>query len=81
MTGIAIKNENLAAAGRVNPTIRPAEMVIPEREVPGISAKTWAAPIINTSFHEIDSMLRCFAPSLSVTHKTSPKTNLNAAKF
>ena len=40
MTGMARKNENSAAAGREIRRVRAPTMVAPEREVPGISART-----------------------------------------
>ena len=43
--GIDSKKENRAAAFRVNPKAKPAVIVTPEREVPGISAMACAHPI------------------------------------
>ena len=40
MAGIAIKNENLAAASRFNPPNSPPTMVEPLRDTPGITAIT-----------------------------------------
>ena len=37
--GIDIKKENLAASALLIPRLKPARMVIPERDVPGIKAK------------------------------------------
>ena len=36
--GIAMRKENRAAASRDNPSINPAVIVMPERDVPGIKA-------------------------------------------
>ena len=38
INGTDIRNENLAAASRLNPSIKAAVIVIPEREVPGTKA-------------------------------------------
>ena len=46
IAGIAIMNEILVAASRLKPTNRAAVMVTPEREAPGISARTCVVPII-----------------------------------
>ena len=40
ITGTAMKNENRAASGRLRPRQRPAEIVAPEREMPGNRART-----------------------------------------
>ena len=45
MTGIASKKENLVASCLDNPKKSPAVIVIPDLDVPGISANTWARPI------------------------------------
>ena len=42
MPGTASRKENLAAPERDRPSARPAVMVTPEREVPGISARACA---------------------------------------
>ena len=44
MTGIAMKNENSAAASRDIPRIIAPRMVEPEREVPGMSESVWKHP-------------------------------------
>ena len=46
ITGIAIKNENLAASFGWIPIIIDKEIVIPLLEIPGIIAKSWKKPII-----------------------------------
>jgi hypothetical protein len=45
MAGIDSRNEKRAAVSRLTPRNRPAEMVMPERLVPGISASAWPSPI------------------------------------
>ena len=46
-----IDNKKLkrAAACRVNPSIKPAVIVMPERDVPGTRANAWAKPIHTAS--------------------------------
>ena len=51
--GIDIKKEKRAAAFRVNPSIKPAVIVMPEREVPGISANACAKPKIIAPFSPV----------------------------
>ena len=43
--GVAIRNEKRAAASRPRPAKRAAEIEIPDRLMPGISASAWAAPM------------------------------------
>ena len=45
MPGIASRNEKRAAPERDRPSARPAVIVMPEREVPGMSASACAQPI------------------------------------
>ena len=45
MTGIPRKNENSAAAPLEHPSTMAPRMVEPEREVPGIRARSWTIPI------------------------------------
>ena len=47
MAGIASKNENLAASSEDNPIINPAQIVAPERDIPGMMANAWAKPMQN----------------------------------
>jgi hypothetical protein len=42
--GMASRKPNLAAKGRSNPSARPALMVAPDRDTPGISARHCASP-------------------------------------
>ena len=53
MIGIDIKNEKRAAALRVRPNIKPAVIVIPERDVPGISANACAKPRKSAPFNPV----------------------------
>ena len=39
---------------RVRPKARPAVIVIPDREVPGISASAWATPMTSACGHETE---------------------------
>ena len=45
MTGADSRNEKRAASWRAKPSARLAVIVMPERDVPGISATAWASPI------------------------------------
>ena len=54
IVGIAIKNENSAAAVRVRPRSIAPRIVEPEREVPGIIARIWNNPIANAVKYDID---------------------------
>ena len=45
MIGVDSKNENLAAPSLVRPFRSPVVIVIPERETPGIIARTWDMPM------------------------------------
>ena len=57
VTGIAIRKLMRAAASRSNRRKRPAVIVMPEREVPGLRASAWAAPITTASrsAHAVDA--------------------------
>ena len=59
VTGMAIRNEIRAAESRLKLRKRPAVMVMPEREVPGLSASTWPAPTISGVLHGV--LARCRA--------------------
>ena len=43
--GIDIRNENFKAVFSFRPDSKPREIVVPEREIPGNSAKIWDIPI------------------------------------
>ena len=45
ITGIAIRNENVAADVGASPSRNPADMVVPLRDSPGKIASAWLAPI------------------------------------
>ena len=47
MTGTDIRKENFAASSRFIPRNKPAVIVTPDLDVPGIRANTCARPIIN----------------------------------
>ena len=49
ITGIDIKKENFIALFSFKPRKSPAEIVLPEREMPGKIAITWAKPIQSAS--------------------------------
>src|SRR5690606_7869131 len=53
--GMAKKNENSAAALRVNFCVIPPTIVLADRDVPGINAKHWYQPMINACLYEISS--------------------------
>ena len=77
--GIDSKNENLAAASRVKPSISAAVIVIPEREVPGISESACANPIIIISRKlRLYSSLTCL-PFTSDHHSRAPNPMVVAA--
>lgn len=57
ITGIARKNENSAATYLEQPKIIAPRIVEPEREVPGISAKIWKAPIMKAVLYDSLSKL------------------------
>ena len=45
MVGMAMKNENSAAAGRLTPRRIAPRMVEPDREVPGMRLRHWKQPM------------------------------------
>ena len=49
MIGVESRNENRAEASRPTPLKRPVEMVIPDRDTPGIMASDCAIPIASAS--------------------------------
>src|ERR671926_410990 len=44
MIGVASKNENLAAISALKPDASPPTTVTPDREMPGMRARTWEVP-------------------------------------
>jgi hypothetical protein len=63
MRGAERRKENLAAASRSSPRARPAVMVEPERETPGMTAPAWARPMRRASLSVADGPL---VPGLGV---------------
>ena len=59
---MASRKPNRAAASRFWPRNRPALMVAPDRDTPGISARHWAAPMMTLSLHVSCSMGRVCLP-------------------
>ena len=59
IVGIARKNENSAAALFSTLSSNAPVIVEPERDTPGINAKTWQNPILKQSVGENCSMLLC----------------------
>src|SRR6266849_6184994 len=49
ITGVASRNAKRVASSRRSPRASPAEIVIPEREIPGISAIACAMPMTSAS--------------------------------
>ena len=72
MVGMESRKEKRAEASRLNPIISPAVMVMPEREVPGISASAWATPMNSTSFQVRPCSSRARRPRRSAYHSNSP---------
>ncbi len=73
ITGTLIKKLTRAAASRVKPNLRAAVIVMPEREVPGLRAITWARPISIASRAVNELSVRSPAKR-SAHNNTSPKT-------
>ena len=67
-----IGDEKLAAVLRDNPKKRPAAMVEPDLDMPGIMAKPWIAPIIKASLIEKRSMFLDSSFTQRVLHRTNP---------
>ena len=63
--GTDISIEIRAASGRLKPRPRAAVMVMPEREVPGISATAWARPMTIASRQVQSSASRTSGPKRS----------------
>jgi len=78
------RNEKRAAAVRSRPTSSPAVMVIPEREVPGISASAWAKaitatrPALSRYSQRVYSQRVC-GPRASAYHSSRPNRMVAAA--
>ena len=72
IVGTAIKKLNFEAVLLSSPKNRPAEMVMPDLEVPGIKAMAWDKPIIKESLKVISST-RVFFGFVNVDkYNTSP---------
>ena len=67
---MASKKLKRVATSRSRPRNRPPEMVPPERETPGMSAKHWHRPMTMASFMVNWSKLRSFLPIFSAAIKT-----------
>ena len=70
IAGRPTRNENLAEEDLLKPEINDDEMVIPERDTPGISANTWLKPIKIPSliviFSKVLNLLPIFSAKASV---------------
>ena len=73
MVGTASKKLNLEAVLVSIPNAKAAEIVMPDLEVPGISAKHWARPIINDWIGLIDSSCEFLLSNLVLKYKTTAK--------
>ncbi len=81
MTGVASMNEKRAADSRVRLRKSPAAMVMPAREVPGMTATAWARPMVRASFRVRLSAVRASEGRRSATHISSATpTNIAAIK-
>ena len=74
MVGMAMKNENSAAARRSTPISTPPTMVAPERETPGTMARHWNIPMPRARFHDICMASSSFGAGAqrSMTSRTIP---------
>ncbi len=66
------KNEYLTAKSRSSPVAIPAEIVVPERESPGIVAMAWHKPMTSASRTRIDFSPRSPGCILSATKSRQP---------
>ena len=73
ITGKLINMEKRAASERVKPMPSAAVIVMPERDVPGISASAWASPMPMAPFHVKSSVVLDCEPRISAIHSTTPK--------
>lgn len=79
IAGIDIKNENSKAIAGLSPNNNAAVIVVPEREIPGIIAKTCAHPTIKAIFKPIFTDLFFLSPANLLTNKiTALKINRQA---
>jgi len=56
--GTERKNDSRVTATRSSPRSRPADIVAPDRETPGTSARHWVSPMISVSFQVTSSSCR-----------------------
>jgi hypothetical protein len=77
--GVAMRNEKRAADSRFRPANRPAEIEIPDRLTPGISASAWAKPS-PSAFGNVRSISsRRLGPQWSASHMiAAPTTSISA---
>ena len=79
MIGVAIRKLKRAAASRVRPANRPAEIVIPARLMPGTRAIDWASPKTKASGKVILSSPSTLRPTRSASHRiAAPMTRATA---
>jgi len=78
MIGMDSKKENLAASPRFSFCPRPAIMVRPERETPGISASDWAKPTSN-DFFQVSSFKPSVCSAYLSASQKSRATRISAA--
>ena len=77
--GIASRNPNRADSGRSRPRTRPALMVAPDRDTPGISARHCATPTKRPSFQVSCSTWRFCLPKYSAAAMTAENTSIAVA--
>ena len=79
--GMDRKNDSLVTVTRSKSRSRPADMVAPERDTPGISARHCTTPMIRVSFQVTSSSWRIWVAAWSANHITplhrisAPATN------
>ena len=77
--GVAIRNEKRAAASRFSPAKRAAEMLIPDRLMPGTSASACAAPIVIATGNVTSPTPLVWPPQRSASHRMiAPTTSVTA---
>ncbi len=72
--GVAMRKLNRAADSRSRPANRAAEMEIPDRLMPGMSAKAWAVPSPTASGNVTSPTRRVWGPQRSATHMIAAPT-------
>ena len=76
---MARKNDSRVAVTRVAPSRRPAEIVAPDRETPGMSATHWTAPIVSTC-RSVRSSSSSFCRGLRSAHHITALHPMSAAE-